>query len=135
MSALQKKNNPARTIVVATLAIILVGFVAFATSQVAASRQPDVTGGTQVFKVDTASGKFVPAVISAKAGLPIEIVFGAGGNACAASATFDSATFKLAADLVVNTADGGTAKLPALAAGTYEWIAACSDVGGTITVQ
>jgi hypothetical protein len=130
MSALAKKKNPARVIVVATLAIILVGFVAFATSQVAASRQPDVSGGTQVFKVDTASGKFVPSVITAKAGVPIEIVFGAGGNACAASATFE-----FAEGLVVPTTDGGTAKLPALQAGTYTWIAACGDIGGTITVQ
>jgi hypothetical protein len=128
MSALAKKNA-ARRVVPIVLALILVVFVAFAASQVAASKQPDVTGGVQRFSVDTASGKFVPAAITAKAGVPIEITFGAGGNACAASATFEFANIKQ------DTVAGGTVKLPALAAGTYEWIADCGDTGGVITVQ
>jgi hypothetical protein len=104
------KKNPARNVVVIVLAVVLVGFVAFATTQVTASKQPDVVGGMQRFAVDTASGKFVPDAIVAKAGVPIEITFGAGGNACAASATFEFA------NIVQETAAGG-------------------DTGGTITVQ
>jgi hypothetical protein len=124
-----KKKNPAKLVVVIAMAVILVGFVAFAASQVAASKQADVVSGVQKFAIDTASSKFVPSVITAKAGVPIEITFAPGGNACSASATFEFA------DIVVDTTKGGTAKLPALKAGTYEWIAACGDTGGTITVQ
>jgi hypothetical protein len=124
-----KKSNPAKRLVIIVLAVVAVGFIAFAASQVSASRQADVVGGVQRFTVDTASGKFVPSVITAKAGVPIEITFGAGGNACSAKATFSQ--FNIAQD----TTAGGTVKLPSLQAGTYEWIAACGDTGGTITVQ
>jgi hypothetical protein len=124
-----RKKNPARLVVVIVLAVVLVGFVAFAASQVTASRQADVVGGVQKFAIDTASGKFVPNVINAKAGVPIEITFGAGGNACAAAATFEFA------NITQDTVAGGVVTLPALAAGTYKWIAACGDTGGTITVQ
>lgn len=129
MSDAPAKKNPARRILAVALAVVLVGFVAFAASQVAASKQPDVSGGTQRFAVETAGGKFVPNAITAKAGVPIEIAFGAGGNACSAKATFDFA------DVVQDTTAGGTVKLPALQPGTYEWIAACGDTGGVITVQ
>ena len=128
-AALEKKKNPAKRLVVIVLAVVAVGFLAFAASQVSASRQADVVGGVQRFSVDTASGKFVPNVITAKAGVPIEIAFGAGGNACSAKATFSQ--FNIDQD----TTAGGTVKLPALQAGTYQWIAACGDTGGTITVQ
>lgn len=124
------RKNPARAIVVAMMAVGLVAFVAFAATQVNASKQADVVGGVQRFAVDTASGKFVPNQITAKANVPIEITFGAGGNACAASATFPFAN-----NLKQDTANGGTVKLPALEPGVYEWIAACGDTGGTITVQ
>lgn len=123
-----KKNSPRRVVMLAFLAIV-VGLVAFAASQVAVSKQPDVSGGAQRFAVDTASGKFVPNAITAKAGVPIEIAFGPGGNACAAKATFEFA------NVAQDTTGGGTVKLPALAAGTYEWTAACGDTGGVITVQ
>jgi hypothetical protein len=123
------KKNPARRVVPIALALILLAFVAFAASQVSASKQAEVVGGVQRFTIDTASGKFVPSVINAKADVPIEITFGAGGNACAASATFEFANIKQ------DTVAGGTVKLPALKAGAYEWIAACGDTGGTINVQ
>jgi hypothetical protein len=123
------KKNPAKKLVVIVLAVLCVAFVAFAASQVSASKQADVVGGVQKFAIDTASSKFVPNVITAKAGVPLEIAFGPGGNACSASATFEFANIKQ------DTAAGGTVKLPALQAGTYEWIADCGDTGGTITVE
>ncbi len=131
MSDAPPKKIPAKRLVVIVLALLCVAFVAFAASQVAASKQADVVGGVQKFAIDTASSKFVPNVITAKAGVPIEIAFGPGGNACSASATFTFAGL----DIKQDTAAGGTVKLPALQAGTYEWIAACGDTGGTITVE
>jgi hypothetical protein len=121
-----------RAVITLLMGLALVAFVALAFTQVMASRQPETVqaGGTaQRFSVDTASSKFVPSTLTAKAGVPIEIVFGAGGNGC--SSAMSMPDLNIQQDLTA----GATVKIPALAAGTYEWIAACGDVGGTITVQ
>jgi hypothetical protein len=121
-----------RTVLTLLMGLALVAFLGIAFAQVMASRQPDTSGtagGAQRFAVDTASSKFVPNTLTAKAGVPIEIVFGAGGNSC--SSAMSMAEFGIQQDLTA----GATVKIPALKAGKYEWIAACGDVGGTITVQ
>jgi plastocyanin domain-containing protein len=121
-----------RTVLTLLIGLVLVAFLGIAFAQVMASRQPDVApggGGVQSFAVDTASSRFVPNTLTAKAGVPIEIVFGAGGNSC--SSAMSMPDLGIQQDLTA----GATVKIPALKAGKYEWIAACGDVGGTITVQ
>ena len=87
-----------------------------------------VDGGIQRVNVDIGDG-YVPNVIKAQAGIPIEMTF-AQGSGCFAEVYFPE--FDIFEDL---TQGPKTITLPALEAGAYGWSCGMQMVYGTIVVE
>ncbi len=85
--------------------------------------------GVQRIAVDVSQGSFNPNAITAKSGVPIEIVFGQGSG-CLAEVQFPQ--FGVLEDL---TNGGATVTLPALEPGTYGFSCGMEMVFGTLVVQ
>jgi hypothetical protein len=85
-------------------------------------------GGVQRIVVDPATGIFVPNVIVARAGTPLEIGF-KPGSGCLASVRFE--TFKIAQDI----SQGGAVALPALQPGEYSFSCGMQMVFGKVVVK
>jgi len=88
-----------------------------------------VEGSVQRVSVDLSTGAYVPSVITAKAGIPLEIAFGQG-NGCLASVLVPD--FGIDQDL---TQGGAVVKLPAMKAGEYQFSCGMQMVFGKIVVQ
>jgi hypothetical protein len=86
-------------------------------------------GTVQRITVDLSSGSYVPNMIAAKAGVPIEITFGKGAG-CVKKLVFPS--FDIDADM---TQGPRTFKLGALSAGEYKWQCGMDMKHGTIVVK
>jgi hypothetical protein len=110
-----------------------------ATPPVAATPPSVATGGVegtavaagvvQRISVDLSSGAYVPTVIHAKAGVPLEIGFGPGSGCLSRVLVPD---FGIAQDL---TQGGAVVKLPAMKAGEYQFSCGMHMVFGKIVVR
>ena len=88
-----------------------------------------VEGAVQRISVDVSTGAYEPSVITAKAGVPLEITFGQGGG-CLASVLVPD--FGIDQDL---TQGGAVVKLPAMKAGEYQFSCGMQMVFGKIVVK
>ena len=86
-------------------------------------------GAIQRISVDLSTGTYIPSVITAKAGVPLEIVFGQGSG-CLSSVLVPD--FGIDQDL---TQGGAVVKLPAMKAGEYQFSCGMEMVFGKIVVQ
>ena len=90
-----------------------------------------VQGTTQVINISLAGGSYVPNKITAKAGLPIQVVFAGKAKGCLGMPKFSSLNKK--ADFTMSgtaTIDLGTLK-----PGVYKFTCGMGMNAGTITVQ
>jgi len=88
-----------------------------------------VEGSVQRISVDLSTGAYTPSVITAKAGIPLEIAFGQGSG-CLASVLVPD--FGIDQDL---TQGGAVVKLPAMKAGEYQFSCGMQMVFGKIVVK
>lgn len=95
----------------------------------AAEGTAELAGGVQRISVDLSKGVYDPAVIHAKAGVPLEITFGQG-QGCLARVLFPA--FGVDQDL---TSGGALVELPAMKAGDYEFSCGMKMVFGKIVVR
>jgi len=97
----------------------------------AAPTSPGATSadGVQRFTVDLSTGAYVPDLIEAKAGVPIEITFGQG-RGCLQALVFPS--FGIDADM---TQGPQTFKLGALEPGDYPWACGMDMAHGMLRVK
>ena len=86
-------------------------------------------GAVQRISVDVSKGYFDPAVIRAKAGVPLTVSFGSGSG-CMSRVVFKE--FDVDRDL---TAGGAVIELPALEAGEYPFSCGMEMVFGTLVVD
>jgi hypothetical protein len=115
------------------VAVVVVGVIAVA--YLGAGRTAVVQGGKQSeqdgiqrITVDTRGGEFNPGEFRAKAGKPIELVFGAG-TGCSSRITFTD--LNIDQDLRY----GGTVKIPALKAGKYQYLCGSGSPSGALVVE
>lgn len=90
---------------------------------------PKIEGPVQRIPVDVSTGQFVPSVIQAKAGVPLEITFGQG-QGCVSKVLIPA--FGVDQDL---TQGGAAVKLPAMKAGSYDFSCGMQMVFGKIEVR
>ena len=109
--------------------LVSVGAAPASAASVPVTATIDPSGKKQTASVDTASGRFSPKAIVLKAGVPIELAFGAAAS-CVTEVIF--AELNVKQDL---TAGPATVKLPALDAGTYTFNCPMGHEEGTLTVQ
>jgi plastocyanin domain-containing protein len=88
-----------------------------------------VDGAVQRISVDLSTGAYEPSVITAKAGVPLEITFGQGSG-CLASVLVPD--FGIDQDL---TQGGAVVKLPAMKAGEHQFSCGMQMVFGSIVVK
>jgi len=100
-----------------------------ATPTTPASPGATSTDGVQRFTVDLSTGRYVPDLIEAKAGVPIEITFGQGSG-CLQALVFPD--FGIDADM---TQGPQTFELGALAPGDYPWACGMDMARGLLRVR
>ena len=95
----------------------------------AAEGTAEASGAVQRIAVDLSRGVYDPAVIHAKAGVPLEITFGQG-QGCLARVLFPD--FGIDQDL---TSGGAVVELPAMKAGDYQFSCGMRMVFGKVVVR
>lgn len=85
--------------------------------------------GVQRVSIDLSTGQYIPNRVTAKAGVPLEVTFGAG-TGCVKMLVIPS--FNIKADM---TGGAQTFKLGSLAPGEYEWHCGMDMKRGVIVVQ
>jgi plastocyanin len=90
-----------------------------------------VVDGVQVVDVQIVNGTYAPNVITAKAGVPIRVVFTGNAEKCLAKPTFKS----LGKSGDVTGTGSATIDLGTLSPGTYEFTCSMGMNAGTITVE
>ena len=94
----------------------------------AAEGTAEVSGGVQRISVDLSQGVYDPAVIHAKAGVPLEITFGPG-QGCTSAILIKQ--FGVNQDIT----QGAVIDLPAMKPGEYEFSCGMEMVFGKIVVR
>jgi hypothetical protein len=88
-----------------------------------------VTGGVQKVTVDLTQGSYTPNQISAKAGVPIELVFKGPASGCNGYVQSQDLGFQQ------DVSNGGTIKVGALKPGTYTWACSMNMYRASIVVK
>ena len=88
-------------------------------------------GGTQIVSISFVDGHYSPNVITAKAGMPIKVVFTGSAKGCLAKPTFKS----LGKSTDVTRTGTAAIDLGTLKPGVYKFTCAMGMNAGTITVQ
>jgi Cu+-exporting ATPase len=113
----------------ALLSLSLTGCGANATGAPSGGSTGSAGGNVQSFSVDMSSGTYVPAELTAKADVPIEITFGQG-RGCVRELVFPA--FNVKEDM---TKGPVTLKLGALKAGDYPWACGMDMEHGVLKVR
>jgi hypothetical protein len=98
----------------------------------ASSQVPGATtlsGGVQKVAIDLTTGSYSPNVITAKAGVPIELDFKGPTSGCNGSVVSQQLGFQQ------DVSNGGTIKVAAQKPGTYTWTCGMGMYTGQIVVQ
>ena len=90
-----------------------------------------VVDGVQVIEIGIKGEAYSPNTFTAKAGMPIKVVFSGKADGCLAKPTFP----KLNKSVNIGQTGSGTMDLGVLTAGTYELTCGMGSHGGQITVE
>ena len=88
-----------------------------------------LSGGVQKVTVDLTQGSYTPNQISAKAGVPIELVFKGPASGCNGYVQSQDLGFSQ------DVSNGGTIKVGALKPGTYSWACSMNMYHASIVVK
>jgi hypothetical protein len=90
-----------------------------------------VVDGVQVLEIGIKGETYNPNTFTAKAGMPIKVVFTGKADHCLAKPTFP----KLKKSVNIGQSGSGTIDLGALTPGTYELTCGMGSHGGQLTVE